>query len=109
MKRFLLFAGRDYYPQQGARDLVASFDAVDPAAAGLALLEGYGADWGHVYDTETEQITLEWRFVATYKENLGPPGWVTAEEYQRRFEAAVGAEESRKRTIHADGPSVARG
>lgn len=47
MKRFLLFAGADYYPQGGWSDLIQTFNSKEEA------LEYYATttyDWFHIID-----------------------------------------------------------
>lgn len=56
MKRFHLFAGDDYYPAGGARDLRGSFDSVWDAVEHMA---NKPADWWHVLDSQTGQIVKE--------------------------------------------------
>lgn len=56
MKRFLLFAGDNYYPGGGWDDFISDHDALAEAlAAGkyAATFEGLWKDWWHVVDTET--------------------------------------------------------
>lgn len=54
MKRFLLFVGRDYYPDGGAH------------------ADEY-VDWAHVYDLERDRIVRVWA------EDRYPGGWRTLE------------------------------
>lgn len=54
MKRYLLFAGHNYYPAGGTNDLVGAFDtyeqAVERGQAGDATFAS-PFDWWHVFDT----------------------------------------------------------
>lgn len=57
MKRFLLFAGREYYPQGGWNDLIGSYDtALEADAKLLAMIREQDAflvtDWYQVVDIE---------------------------------------------------------
>lgn len=52
MKRFLLFAGSNFYPEGGWRDFRGSFDTVAEAQnAACALAEEFGIDWHHIVDS----------------------------------------------------------
>lgn len=52
MKRFLVFAGSEYYPCGGWEDFVGDYDTVEEAMA--ADTSGPGPyRWCHVVDTET--------------------------------------------------------
>ena len=55
MKRYLLFAGEDYYPSGGAYDFVGSFDSIDEAVNALNYKE-YRDCWANVFDLTTEKI-----------------------------------------------------
>lgn len=54
-KRYMLFAGSEYYPSGGMDDLKGTFDTVEEATA-----EGYAKryDWFHVVDRETLDVVL---------------------------------------------------
>ena len=56
-KRYLLFAGPDYYPAGGWRDLMGDYDDPVPAVAeGKRLRKSrsmYRTDWWEVIDLET--------------------------------------------------------
>lgn len=57
MKRFMLFAGFDYYPSGGWNDSIASFGNVEDAQKHYAehsLASEWG--WSHVADLETGEI-----------------------------------------------------
>ncbi len=59
MKRYLLFAGDDYYPQGGINDLVDFFDTVELAkekAERIVEINNY--DWYHIYDIVECKIIL---------------------------------------------------
>lgn len=58
MKRYLLFAGEDYYPVGGWDDFIGSFDSLGEALA--RVTEEYahskyktGFDWAHCIDRES--------------------------------------------------------
>jgi hypothetical protein len=62
MKRFLLFAGDNYYPEGGWDDFINSFDTLEEVELNLGV-----CDWFHVVDSTTgEKITPE-RFAITDK------------------------------------------
>ena len=55
MKRYLLFAGGQYYPAGGMNDFRGSFDTFDDAKDFILnkiTSDGYEYDWGHVLDKE---------------------------------------------------------
>jgi hypothetical protein len=56
MKRFLVFAGGDYYPGGGWLDFVTSFDNF-AVASGSAQGLVKPHDWAQVVDTETGVVT----------------------------------------------------
>lgn len=59
MKRYLTFAGMDYYPYAGLHGLVGDFDTRIAAINHLELLHDkstFETDWGQVLDTETGTI-----------------------------------------------------
>jgi len=61
MKRFLLFAGFQYYPEGGAKDLQDSFDTEEEAIVeGNKLtdlsLDYTGYDWFNIIDTKVEKL-----------------------------------------------------
>lgn len=54
MKRYLLFAGEEYYPSGGWNDFRGAFDTLEEAR--LAAFEPRGCEYGywfHVVDTQT--------------------------------------------------------
>jgi hypothetical protein len=57
MKRYIVFAGYQYYPSGGWRDFCGDFDTKDEAHAhGQDMTwktRGGNLDWYHVVDTET--------------------------------------------------------
>lgn len=72
MKRYLIFAGRHYYPSGGIDDLIADCDTIEDCkkawndkimeyyTEGYGPLEEYldyerGHTWAHICDTETKQ------------------------------------------------------
>jgi len=66
-KRYALFAGDNYYPTGGIRDLINFYETVEEAKA-EAMREAknvfrsvYIYDWAHVYDMETrEKVAESW-------------------------------------------------
>lgn len=62
MKRFMLFAGENYYPCGGMEDFKGSFDTYEEAEEYVntknkgVQMDGWGWDWAHVYDTETQKV-----------------------------------------------------
>lgn len=68
MKRFLLFAGEDYYPIGGWNDFLGDFDTVAEAkGVGEGYREGSALCWWHVVDTEAAAI------VTYYGDDDAPP------------------------------------
>jgi len=55
MKRFLLFAGSDYYPSGGWGDFNSDHDTALEAVLAAAELED-GTDWWQVIDTQTKSV-----------------------------------------------------
>lgn len=51
MKRYMLFAGHDYYPKGGMDDLVDSFDTMSEA-----IQHVQNVDWWHVLDTQRGKV-----------------------------------------------------
>lgn len=65
MKRFLLFAGFQFYPYGGCNDLKGAYETRSEMLEDVVLLlddEGHRWDWAHSLDTstgETEEIDLK--------------------------------------------------
>lgn len=55
MKRYLLFAGEDYYPGGGANDLKGDFDTIEEAVNALHHKD-YRDCFAHVFDLTTKKI-----------------------------------------------------
>jgi hypothetical protein len=55
MKRYLLFAGPEYYASGGFHDFINCF--ASPSEARQAA-ESMRVDWWHVFDVETRKIVL---------------------------------------------------
>ena len=53
MKRYMLFAGWNYYPNGGWLDFGGSFETVEEAIQEAALL---AINWWHVVDKQTDGI-----------------------------------------------------
>ena len=49
MKRYLLFAGYDYYPSGGMDDFKNDFDTIDEA---IQYAKANKDDWQHIYDQQ---------------------------------------------------------
>ena len=58
MKRYLLFAGDDYYPRQAWHDYRGSFGELADALKEAAKLRG-NRDWFQIVDTTTERVVEE--------------------------------------------------
>lgn len=74
MKRYLLFAGANYYPRGGMEDFVAGFDGLDGAIArGRAETDhsgerrGKADDWWHVLDLEEGKVVADGSFGAVHQ------------------------------------------
>ncbi len=52
VKRFVLFAGSDYYPSGGWDDFRSSHDTIEEAIAAAALPHRWGTDWWQVVDIQ---------------------------------------------------------
>lgn len=77
--RYLLFMGDDYYPLGGASDLQLCTETL-PTVDTLPD----DVDWAHVYDLETRTLVADWQRVPEGTA-IGPGGWYTQDEYQRRL------------------------
>jgi len=61
MRRYLLFAGDQYYPAGGWHDFQGSFDSVAEAKEDYERHRWLKYwDWGHVVDAETQE-QWDWR------------------------------------------------
>ena len=81
MKRFLLFAGEDYYPWGGWRDFVGSFDTAEEAMAVINQpVHGETVEWGHIVDSE------QWAAVYVFSCMGDEAGWrpVDADDWEFR-------------------------
>jgi hypothetical protein len=57
MKRYMLFAGDDYYPAGGWDDFIGSFDSVEDAMASFPR-DRY--DWWHIVDaTIGQEVSID--------------------------------------------------
>lgn len=54
LKRYLVFAGWNYYPLGGWDDLHGIYDTLEEAKAAALEAEDKG-DWAHIVDSETGQ------------------------------------------------------
>lgn len=60
MKRYLLFAGSNYYPSGGWDDFEGSFDSAAEALAAVPSIRvRREPDWFHVIDSQTGERVLE--------------------------------------------------
>lgn len=57
MKRFLLFAGSDYYPSGGWKDFQKDFDTLEEANNYIG--QNYNADWFHLIDSKHMEVVRE--------------------------------------------------
>jgi len=57
MKRYLVFAGSNFYPNGGWRDFKAGFDTQDEASDFIMNLDGI--DWWQIADAFREVIAKE--------------------------------------------------
>lgn len=56
-KRFLLFAGDDYYPKGGALDLLGAFDSAEEAeSAHDPKRFNYDGGWANILDVEAATV-----------------------------------------------------
>lgn len=60
MKRFVLFAGQNYYAGGGALDFKGEFNELDAALEVAATLVPYDEEWFHIVDTDS------WKVVAYF-------------------------------------------
>jgi hypothetical protein len=58
VKRFLVFAGDDYYPSGGWHDLVGDFDSLEEARNVATKSEKRG-HWSHIIDLTTGEKVPE--------------------------------------------------
>lgn len=66
MKKYLLFAGDNYYPDGGWDDFLGAFDT--PLEAAKAL-QGHRCDWYQLVDTETFSVMgKDWALIAQIME-----------------------------------------
>lgn len=56
MKRYLVFAGNDYYPSGGWKDLKGDAHSKDAA---LLMVANLSCDWWQIVDTETRAVIHE--------------------------------------------------
>ena len=64
MKRFLIFAGDNYYPSGGMRDFIGDYGTFQEAESNLLnLVIKNGWDWGDIWDCETREMVYSnnWR------------------------------------------------
>ncbi len=59
LKRYIAFAGANYYPSGGWDDLVGTFDDLDEAKTAAQPTDSGWTDWANVVDTET-RVGLSW-------------------------------------------------
>lgn len=56
MKRYLVFAGTDYYPSGGANDFIFATNDLEEARNKMAENIKEGFEWSHIFDNETLEI-----------------------------------------------------
>lgn len=65
MKRYWLFAGKEYYPNGGMEDYKADFDSVEDAKAAFDSAQAAEekdyrkSDWAHIADSHTGKIVMQ--------------------------------------------------
>lgn len=66
MKRFLLLAGRHYYPEPGTADWVAEADSrheleieISPQERGSCIFKGQKYDWYEIVDLDKHSLSSE--------------------------------------------------
>ena len=57
MRRFIVFAGDEYYPSGGWLDFESSHDTLEAALLVANALRRGRADWSHVVDSESGEVT----------------------------------------------------
>lgn len=55
-KRYLVFAGYNYYPIGGWEDFYGAFETVEEAKDALLKEKSYYREWWHIVDLEINQI-----------------------------------------------------
>lgn len=70
MKRFLVFAGEDYYPRGGWNDLQGRFDTQLEAEHEAKELLKKGFDWNQIVDTGYYDISEEEAQALNENENI---------------------------------------
>lgn len=64
MKKYLLFAGLNYYPDRAWRNLIGDFDNISDTEIVLKNLKGSDwVDWFQIVDTETKNIEKEGKII----------------------------------------------
>jgi len=67
IKRFLLFAGNDYYPEGGANDFKGSYDSIEDAVKAHNPKEfEYDGGWANIFDLENEKIVKQFHMSVWY-------------------------------------------
>jgi Fe-S cluster assembly ATPase SufC len=71
MKRYLLFAFRDYYPHGGMEDLYNCYNSIEEIKKGIEMVLTEGDDRYniHILDIKTMQYTDTYDMLAFYDEN----------------------------------------
>lgn len=70
-KRYLAFAGSDYYPCKGFGDFLGDFDELTTATDlvyKLLLADRFG--WGQIVDTQTRSIVVKAEYVHNAPPNI---------------------------------------
>lgn len=93
MKRYLVFAGKDYYPNGGAEDFYNDYEMAADAKYAAAHLGGRNDGdlvWAHVFDSEARCVIARWgrgvqddadyvaRHRQTLERQLDPPSLTNA-------------------------------
>lgn len=58
MKKYLLFAGPNYYPSGGLDDLVKSFDSIEEAKAFAEADHEETYEWAQIVETKSLKLVL---------------------------------------------------
>ena len=77
MKKYLLFAGEEYYPAEGVHDFINAHDTIEEAKAHVThglLLDGRRPDWAQIAVIEGDKFVIKavwgWRHGAMVWEDI---------------------------------------
>jgi len=63
MKRYMLFKGRDFYPQGGMDDFIADYTNEEETISEAKKLVHWESDWSQVYDAEKRELIARFRII----------------------------------------------